>query len=232
VVKSNDRILQVSFTNNFIRCCCDVSRGGALIFKVFVALTLCATWVLLPALSAQQQATSVRPGLKIVVLDGEGATNALDTRTVEAQPVVEVRDENERPVSGARVVFELPAVGPSGHFAGQALTFETRTNSQGQAAAVGFTPNLEIGKFNIKVSAADGDRTGSAVIHQTNASTKKVVEERKSRKGLWAVLIGGGAGAAVLAFTLGGGGNGSSGTPGAPDSLTISPGSITVGGPR
>ena len=41
--------------------------------------------------------------LKIVVIEGEGALNNIRSRTA-TQPVVEVRDENDRPVEGAEVV--------------------------------------------------------------------------------------------------------------------------------
>src|SRR6185369_13783504 len=49
--------------------------------------------------------------LKIVVLQGEGASNSIKSRTA-TQPAVEVRDDQDKPIAGAEVVFQLPAAGP------------------------------------------------------------------------------------------------------------------------
>ena len=106
-----------------------------------------------PAGTAQTPNPSLRPAesLRILVLEGQGASHDIRER-VSASPVVEVRDDNGQPVEGADVVFELPAVGPGGSFAGQRFSATARTNEQGQAT-VTFMPNLETGRFNIRVSA-------------------------------------------------------------------------------
>lgn len=69
----------------------------------FVSLLL-ALWI--PA-SAQ-----VAPMLNLVVLEGEGATNNIRQRTAR-EPIVQVEDENHKPVAGAIVVFTLPSNGPA-----------------------------------------------------------------------------------------------------------------------
>jgi hypothetical protein len=46
-------------------------------------------------------------GLKILILDGEGAVNSIKLGTAR-EPIVQVQDENDRPVAGAMVVFTLP----------------------------------------------------------------------------------------------------------------------------
>ena len=72
---------------------------------------------LIAALSCQAQQVSgpksdlvQSGGLKIVVVQGEGAENNLRTRNA-TQPVVEVRDDGDKPVPGAEVVFQLPPAG-------------------------------------------------------------------------------------------------------------------------
>ncbi|MGB9604559.1 MAG: hypothetical protein ACPL88_01615, partial [Bryobacteraceae bacterium] len=113
---------------------------------------------------AEAPARPEPPGiLKVVVIEGEGAVNNIRTRSAVA-PVVEVRDENDKPVVGAEVVFQLPPAGPGGVFHGWMRTQTVRTNEQGRAAASGYTPNDQPGRFNIKVTATLGNKTGSAVI--------------------------------------------------------------------
>jgi len=84
--------------------------------------------------------------LKIIVLEGQGGTNVIQgSRAVLA--VVEVRDMNDRLVSGADVTFRVPVTGPSGFFQGGQLSFKTQTTSQGQAGAAGFHPNSTTVRF-------------------------------------------------------------------------------------
>jgi hypothetical protein len=166
------------------------------------------------------------PGnLTIYVLEGQGEAHDVKQR-VTATLVVEVRDENGQPVDGAKVLFELPAVGPGGSFPGQIFTATATTNSQGQAA-VTFTPNMEAGRYNIKVSATFGNRMGRATIRQSNgARALKSSADTKSGifKFAWwkvAVLAGAGAGIGIALAT-----RGSSGS-----SVTLIPGTPTFGAP-
>src|SRR5262245_52529650 len=54
----------------------------------------------------QAQLTAAPPGLKILVLEGEGAVNIIQQETA-VTPIVEVRDRNDQPVSGAVVRFAI-----------------------------------------------------------------------------------------------------------------------------
>jgi hypothetical protein len=138
--------------------------------------------------------------IRIVPLEGEGAVNSITDRTTIA-PVVEVRNENELPVEGTTVVFELPPVGPGGSFPDAQLTLTTTTNSRGQAMARGFQINTLPGRFNIRVTATYQNLKATHVITQTNRMKVATAGPRKSRKWLWVTLIGmagGGAAAAVL----------------------------------
>ncbi len=49
--------------------------------------------------------------------------------------VVQIVDQNERPMEGADVVFRFPLNGPSATFAGGKSSVAVRTNGTGQAAA-------------------------------------------------------------------------------------------------
>jgi hypothetical protein len=162
--------------------------------------------------------------LKVLVLEGQRSINNT-TRHIGIQPVVEVRDVNDRPVEGATVVFRLPPSGPGGTFAGNSLTFSAGSNAQGQAAATGFVPNDQQGRFDIHVTAAYQNRTGEATISQTNSPNNlSLLAPTVSKRPLWRnkwVLIGAGAGIVtlVLVLTLGHSG---------PKAVTIIPGAVTI----
>src|SRR5580698_4556606 len=59
----------------------------------------------------------VEQSLKIRALAGNGEMNDMERR-VMAPLVVQVLDQNERPIAGADVVFRFPLNGPSAAFAG------------------------------------------------------------------------------------------------------------------
>jgi hypothetical protein len=184
-------------------------------------------------LLAQQAAPAAQPSdLKIVVLEGEGAKNYTKSRT-GVNSVVEVRDQADKPVAGAEVVFQLPAAGPGGNYNGWMRTQTARTNEKGQAGTNGFTPNDEEGRFNIKVSAGHGTKTASAVIAQSNLRAS-VYDGGNGKSNWWKWALGVGATAGVIgavAATRGGTGT-TAAAAATPVPVTISPGAISVGGPR
>lgn len=140
-----------------------------------------------------------QPGLRIVVLEGEGAINNIREQRAK-EPVVRVTDAEFRPVAGASVTFLTTELGasatfPSGH------TFTTTCDLKGEATGRGLRPNNVAGPFEIRVTATRGGQTATAVIHQTNAAPV-AVRKGSSKKGLVALIIGGGAAAGVtLAVT-------------------------------
>jgi hypothetical protein len=201
-------------------------------------IPICLSLIL--ALSCQAQQVSgpksdlvqSSSGLKIVVVQGEGAENNVRTRSA-TQPVVEVRDEGDKPVPGAEVVFQLPPAGPGGVFNGWMRTQTARTGPEGRAQVNGFAPNDEEGRFNIRVTATSGTKTSNAIIAQTNTrGTGNGGHHAKSNKKLWTIIAIVGVAAltgGIIAATRGGDSN-SSETVSIP--VTISPGPVTVGGPR
>jgi hypothetical protein len=184
---------------------------------------LCAFFVS----SLAGQTTPAAAPLKIVVLQGANAVNNVKTRVV-TEPVVEIRDARDLPVAGADVVFQLPAAGPGGTFPDSSLTYTTRSNARGQAAAAPFVPNHEVGRFYIKVTATSNGQTASLAIAQQNA-LEMIAPARRGLSRRWKILIAVGAaaagGAAFAATRIGGDSK-------PVNSVSITSGIITVGGPR
>jgi hypothetical protein len=180
------------------------------------------------AQSSQAQRVTVVPAartLRVVALEGEEAINSIPAHTATS-PVVEVRDENERPVEGATVIFSLPETGAGGLFPGEHLTLTKVTNQRGQADATGFTPNFMPGRFLIRVTASHDGVTGTAFVRQTN--TDKMPELRPHKSGISWKWIAVGAGAAAGAATgiyFGTRGSG-------PSSISAGAGPVVFGGPH
>jgi hypothetical protein len=105
--------------------------------------------------------------LRVVVIEGEDAVNIIQQKTA-VRPVVEVRDRNNLPVSGALVTFSIEG-GKAATFGG-ASTLTVATNAAGQAAVTGLTPSAA-GAFQIQVSAAFQGQVATATIAQTNVLT-------------------------------------------------------------
>ncbi len=169
--------------------------------------------------------------MKIVVIEGEGAINDIRRRSATA-PVVEVRDEKDKPVEGAEVVFQLPPAGPGGVFHGWMRTQTVRTDARGRAVASGYAPNDQAGRFNIKVTATLGNKTGSVVIGQSNAYRGGSAPGMSGgRSGWWKIALGVGVTGAVIG-AIAATRNGGTGTPAVTNPIVITPGPITVGSPR
>ncbi len=172
--------------------------------------------------AAQPEAAGV---LHIEVLEGEGARN--DIRAgVAVAPRVRVTDEAGNPMANAEVVFSLPMGGPSGLFSGWVRTQTVRTDEDGVAAATAYAPNEIEGPFNIKVTATANGRRGSTVISQTNVRGGAA---RRGKKWIW-WAVAAGAAAGIIAGVAAGGGEDV--PPGQQNPVMITPGPISVGGPR
>jgi len=198
--------------------------------------------------AAQAPAAPLAPatveGLKVTPLAGRDEVNDIE-RKVMAPLVVQVTDQNDRPVEGAEVVFRFPLQGPSATFAGGRTSQTTRTNGQGQAAAMNWMANTQTGHFEVHVSASYANLVGQVTFTMANA-TKVVVhpgattvgaapeKEKKSWfSPAWVkvAIIAGGAAAVAGIVLATHGGSGSSPAP-TPPTVTISPGTPSVGGPH
>jgi hypothetical protein len=105
-------------------------------------------------------------GLKILVLEGEGAVNIIQQKTAVA-PVVEVRDRNDQPIAGATVRFAIRAGRAT--FGGP-RTLTVTTNSLGRAAVTTLTPSGS-GAVQISATATFQGQTAAVTIAQTNVMT-------------------------------------------------------------
>jgi hypothetical protein len=175
----------------------------------------------------------VEQSLKIRVLAGNNEMNDLERR-IMAPLVVQVVDQNERPLESAEVVFRFPISGPSATFAGGKSSVVARTNGTGQVAATNWMANGQVGTFEVHVNASYGNQVGETTVSMTNV-TRVVAEPKKSTaRGWWShrwvkvAVIGGAALAIGLGVYFGtrGGSKGSGST------VTINPGSPGVGAPN
>jgi PEGA domain-containing protein len=116
--------------------------------------------------SVHAQLTPAAPPLRIVVVEGEGAVNIIQQKTAVA-PVVEVRDRNDQPVSGAVVRFAIQKGRAT--FNGARMLTAT-TDALGRATATGLTP-IGNGPVQIGASAAFQGQTAAITIAQTNVLT-------------------------------------------------------------
>ena len=142
------------FSSASMRSCVSIALGLLLAMPNMV-----------PAASVQEQAPTK---LNIVIVEGEGAINNVRQRTAR-EPIVQVEDENHRPVAGALVIFTLPEKGPSGVFPNGSRSLQVMTNNKGQAVAKGIRVNNVSGKFQIQVEASYKGVSATEVINQANA---------------------------------------------------------------
>ncbi len=191
---------------------------------------LLAGFLALPPAAISQDA----PKLNLIVVEGDGAINNIRQRTAR-EPVVQVEDENHKPIAGAAVVFTLPSQGASGTFAGGEHTLTVMTDSQGRAVARGLRPNTVKGQYQIHVNASYNGQTANANISQTNAVVAGAGAATAGISAKLIVVIVAAAAAATVgglyaSGAIGGGGNNNGTT--ASSLVTINPGTGTVVPPR
>jgi len=182
-----------------------------------------------PAAPAQ---LPVEQSLHVRILAGTDEQNDLERR-VMAPLVVQVTDRDERPVEGADVVFRFPLTGPGATFGGGRTSQTVRTNTNGQAAALNWMANGQVGKFQVHVNASYGNQVGETTLSMANVARVVAVAPKSKPAGWWShrwvkvAVIGGGAAVVAIAVVLATrGGSKSSG-----GGTTITPGSPTVGAP-
>jgi hypothetical protein len=176
--------------------------------------------------------TSQPKGLFINIIEGEGALNDIRTRTAR-EPIVEVDDENHKPVAGALVLFAIDNGGSSSPFAtfSGVNTVSVSTDASGRAVGRGFQITQHKGPYKINVRATKGELQADSVILQSNievllspsgAPTPAVAAAAHHTH--WGWIVGGiaaaGAAAGIVIATH------SSSSP-----TTVTPGTGTVGAP-
>lgn len=167
------------------------------------------------------QEPSAAPKLNIVLISGDTAINNIKSRTAR-ETIVEVRDENNKPIAGAAVVFLLPDSGPGLIGSNGSRMISTVTDAKGRAAARGLKPNGQTGQYNIQVRANFQQSFGQIVVTQSN-----ILATGAAISGLTAALIAVGVAAAagtVYAVTRDNG-------PGR-STVGVNPGTPSAGAPR
>ena len=190
-----------------------------------------AVLTLAVSMPAQEPAAS----LSITILEGDNAI--VNTRQrLSREAIVQVEDENHKPVAGAAVTFFAPNSGPSAVFSNGSNNITILTDNQGRAVVRGIKPNNVAGKAEIKVTATkEGFRSATSILSQTNAVAAAA---GGLSAGMIGLLVAAGAGAAIgiAVGAKGGGGGGGGGTPGGggtiPRPTVLTPGTPTVGAPR
>lgn len=134
-----------------------------------VALLAIALLVLEPALPlGAQETTAPAKSLQIVILDDEAPLNNISERTAR-EPIVQVQDENHKPLAGAAVLFAIhPAAGASASFANGASTLSVVTNANGVARASGLVMNGVKGTWQLQITASKDGLTTSTTLNETN----------------------------------------------------------------
>src|SRR5262249_8577834 len=121
-------------------------------------LSLFLVFLLLPASPCFGQSA-----LNIEVIEGEGAINNVRLRTAR-EAIVEVQDENHKPVSGVLVVFSVKGGNPFSK-----TVLRGTTDFTGRVHANPLQLNSSVGKLDIQVKASYQGKTATQTIHQTNA---------------------------------------------------------------
>ena len=199
-----------------------------------IAVAVLATMVAVPRAQAQAaggvtQAPSGQPrSLLITVVEGEGALNDIRTRTAR-EPIVQVDDENHKPVAGVLVLFSLDKTGTTYASFGGAPTVSVQTDQAGRAVAKAFQIAHRKGNYQISVHATYGDLAANAVINESNVTaaasgnaTTATVGVVAHKKVIWIVsgVLAGGAVAGIVIATQ------QSSSP-----TTVAAGTGTVGAP-
>ncbi len=177
--------------------------------------------LLLLGMSLPAQESPAAPKLNIVLISGDTAINNIKSRTAR-ETIVEVRDENNKPIAGAAVVFLLPDSGPGLVSSNGSRMISTVTDAKGRAAARGLKPNGQTGQYNIQVRANFQQSFGQIVVSQSN-----ILATGAAISGLTATLIAVGVAAAAgtaYAVTRDNG-------PGR-SSVGLNPGTPSAGAPR
>lgn len=173
------------------------------------------------------QAPPQGPKISIAIVEGEGAVNNMRQR-VAREPMVQVTDENRKPVAGAAVVFLLPNQGAGATFANGARSLTVLTDQNGNAVARGMQANRVSGQYQVRVTASHQGQTASTSINMSNVAVAGAAASGAALK--WLLILGaaGGAAAGVAIATGGGGSSGPAPRP----PTTVTPGTPTVGAPR
>jgi hypothetical protein len=187
-------------------------------------------WVILTLLSAifasPGAAQTPANRIELLIIQGEGATNTAG-KPAAVPPKVRAVNENQQPLAGAVVVFNLPVSGTSGEFEKGSKNLTVTTDQEGVATAEGLKVNGIPGRLQILVTARYRGLAGRTLINQT-VEGSGVAAGHHGGSGKWiailAIVGAAAAGGAVAATHKGG----SSSAPPASTPIGITPGTVTI----
>lgn len=181
-------------------------------------------------LAEAQQPAPETGGLTITIIDGDNAIMNVRQR-VNREAIVQVEDENHRPVAGALVLFTSPGNGPSATFINSSHSISLTTDAQGRVALRGITPNKANGKFEIRIKASKNGQTATTIMTMTNQMAAGAISAGLSTKviiGMALVAVAG----IVIGVTVANSGGGKTATAVGVPPIILQPGTPGVGAPR
>src|SRR5580658_2229574 len=119
-----------------------------------LSLTLVALLVYAPSASAQLPAASPDQ-IELRIVSGSGAEFQPGSQQKQ-RLVMQVVNQDERPLAGVAVTFQLPDDGPSGLFGNGQRSIVAFTNEEGEASITGVKWNNTSGLVSIRVTAVKG----------------------------------------------------------------------------
>lgn len=194
---------------------------AALLSAILMYSPLCT-----PPLAAQE----AQGGLRITIVEGDEAILNVRQR-VSREAIIQVEDENRRPVAGALVTLTAPRDGASAIFSNGLNNITLTTDDAGRVVVRNIRPNSAPGKYSIRVNAVKEGMRGTAQIQMSNIAVAAVAGGISAKVLAFLLIAGAGAAAGTVAATRGGNGGGAAG-PGITPPTTITPGTPTVGPPR
>lgn len=204
--------------------------SGAFSLRPGLALLLSAALVHSPLCIRSAAAQEAQQGLRITIVEGDEAIFNVRQR-VSREAIIQVEDENRKPVAGALITLTAPRDGASAVFSNGLNNITLTTDESGRAVVRGIRPNKAQGKYAIRVTAVKGALRGTSQITMTNMAAAVAAGGISAKLLTFLLIAGAGAAAGTVAATRNGNGAGPS-TPAGAVSTTVTPGTPTVGPPR
>lgn len=204
--------------------------SGAFPLRPGLALLLSAALVHSPLCIGSAAAQEAQQGLRITIVEGDEAIFNVRQR-VSREAIIQVEDENRKPVAGALVTLTAPRDGASAVFSNGLNNITLTTDESGRAVVRGIRPNKAQGKYAIRVTAVKGALRGTSQMTMTNMAAAVAAGGISTKLLTFLLIAGAGAAAGTVAATRNGNGAGPS-TPAGAVSATVTPGTPTVGPPR
>jgi hypothetical protein len=130
------------------------SKNGRESLGIVLSFLIVFQFVAFPVQAQSPAPPQILPTeLNITVVQGEGTVSKTRERAAK-DPVVQVEDENHRPLAGAAVVFTLPTEGATGVFGNGGKTLTVTTDPRGRATGQGLKLNEYPGKVVIHINAS------------------------------------------------------------------------------